>query len=150
MRQAVRTVLASSPIIVEGAGLPDWIRDVAEVQSAGPIPSPAAKQELPDWLEDVRSEQEMTAVPIGGDTAVEQVPVQLDPPPVRRQRLEAPPGTVATGRHAEENSEDLSDGALTPKQRRRRAILLGLLSGVPFWLVVIVYLVYRYMDYRRQ
>ncbi|HZZ81773.1 MAG TPA: GYF domain-containing protein [Gemmataceae bacterium] len=34
--------------------IPDWLADVASVQSTGPIPGPSSDFEIPDWLEDLR------------------------------------------------------------------------------------------------
>jgi hypothetical protein len=34
--------------------LPDWVEDVARLETRGPVPPTAASHELPDWLEDLR------------------------------------------------------------------------------------------------
>jgi hypothetical protein len=144
--RAINDILAASQPArpTAASGLPDWVRDVAEIQSVAPTPPPASNERVPDWVEDVRKAEEA-----GGDMAsaassdIEQWALDFQPPPVQTSN------TQSIARSVEEVQDDgvvNTDGALTSKQRRKRAIVIGLLTGVPFWIFVIVYLIYLYLD----
>jgi hypothetical protein len=143
--RAVNEVLAASqpPTPTAAPGLPDWLRDVAELPNGGPAPPPAAKDRVPDWVDDVRELQESGDMASPTCSDIERWALDFPPPRIRRSDTE--PVQTSTNEEAHSDAFVFTDGALSVKQKRRRAILVGALTAVPFWIFVIGYLIYRYL-----
>jgi hypothetical protein len=57
---------------------PDWLDDVAALESSGPVPPPEVSHEIPDWLDDLRIWYELEAPPAPPPAA----PAPATPPPL--------------------------------------------------------------------
>ena len=102
--------------------LPDWLADVAKLQTTGPIPPPQANPEPPDWLSDLRLWYGLEAL------LVARLPGAPGPSQDTKQRpaavFEVPP------------SEFLVDGpaaapAARPKVKSKRAFPVALAFRAP-------------------
>jgi hypothetical protein len=140
--KAVREVLAAcqraTPI--GATGLPDWLRDIAETQARGPTPPPKTNGQTPDWIKDVQEAEQSAVSKPSASSDIEHWSLDFQAPPVRTSNVGS---TISDYHHV---AQDAVEGALTPKQKRRRALLIGLLTGVPFWIFVIGYLIHLYVN----
>jgi hypothetical protein len=82
-----RAALAEPRVAAEAPPLPDWLADVARLETRGPVPPPAAAESPPDWLEDLRLWYGL------GEVTAPSPPEQLGPPAAPQ----ATPGAAGEG-----------------------------------------------------